>query len=221
MVAINTTSTDIGIYWAYGRVLKNGPYFETERGEAVLKGCTLLPVRSPPLRGDTEQPQSMSDPDETRQCWSASYQIVRGDGGNDGVQDVDSVDGTMSAGGPLCGQVGWVALVVSAQENNGPVSGDALVGALTWQKYRVYDEYAVANGVFKLDVRMEPRGTHDILDSECVRRVEGGLSCSFSKRLLTNDRYDVTSESNNVFLLYGDYDEQRKRVVTKTVNLGR
>ena len=90
-----------------------------------------------------------------------------------------------------------------------------------WQKYRVYDEYAVSSDTFTRDARMDPPGTHDILDSECVRRVEGGLSCSFSKRLLTNDRYDVTSESNNVFLIYGDFDEQRKRVVTKTVNLGR
>ena len=163
----------------------------------------------------------MTDPDQTRNCWSASYQVVRGDGGNDGVQDFDSVDGTMSAGGSMCGEVGWVALVVSAKDNHGPAGGDALVGALTWHKYRVYDEFAVTSDKFRRDVVMEPRGTHDILDSECTRKVEGGLSCSFSKRLLTNDRYDVTSESNNVYLLYGNYDGQRKRVVRKTVNLGQ
>ena len=146
--------------------------------------------------------------------------MVRGDGGNDGVRDVDSLDGTMAAGGPACGPVGWVALVLSPAQNNSPKNGDALVGALMWQKYRVYDEYVEGSGKFTRDISMNPRGERDMLDSKCSRRAAGGLFCHFSKRLRTTDQYDVKSGSNNVYLIYGSYDQDRHRVIAKTIPLG-
>ena len=55
LVSIDTTNTDFGIYWAYGRVVKSGPYFETDRGKAVVRDCNLRPVSTPPLQGVAEQ----------------------------------------------------------------------------------------------------------------------------------------------------------------------
>merc|ERR1712051_74818 len=95
-----------------------------------------------------------------------------------------------------------------------------MLGALTWQKYQVYDEYAKAQDKFERDIKMTPRGTRDILQSKCVRRTEGGLTCFFSKKLLSNDQYDVTSVDNNVYLMYGGYNSQRARIIARTISLG-
>ena len=215
-VSLDTSgsSSTLGVYWAYGKVLKGGPHFETEKGKAVSKGCGVQGVVAAPV-AKVEKPQQTAE-----KCWSVSYRLVRGDGGNDGVNDVDAIVAAMAAGGPTCGEVGWVGLVVSAKANNGPKGGDAIVGALKWQRYRVHDEYAESADKFTRDLDMTPKGTDDIMDSSCMVQEKGGLSCSFSKRLLTQDQYDVKSESNQVFLVYGGFDGNRKRVVAKTVLLG-